>query len=189
MSKPPVEDALRSIAPQLKQMASNYARTGHLDADDLMQEARIRIWHTYATYDAKHPFRSWALTVAYNCMTDVYRKSLRHACLRLDAPACISGDDGQPMRYGDTLADTQEDFAARLERAAWVAQLLTYTTPERAALLLRSNAGYTEAEMAAEFGLTEGTVKSRMHRAKADIRHKHAIEAQTDALRGDLRQG
>src|SRR5262245_34076953 len=46
-------------------------------AEDLYQEAFLRLHHGRATYDSRRPFRAWLFGIVHNLLTDSFRKRAR----------------------------------------------------------------------------------------------------------------
>jgi RNA polymerase sigma factor (sigma-70 family) len=138
-------DALvRALTPYVGRICGAIA----LDrGDDAMQETFIAMLRNLRSLREPKAVYGWVRSIAV-------RESVRQA------------------RVGDTTSDgfdhpaPEVDLAGALDVRAVLAEL----TPEhRAVLVLRDMDGLAEADVAALLAVPEGTVKSRLHRARAEF--------------------
>ena len=118
-------------------------------ADDVVQETLLRAWRTPRIL-AQEPTttRAWMFTVARHIVIDEVR-SARH---RREYPVAEL-----PERAGDDETD-------RLFDALLIADALAgLDTAHREVIVAAYYRGRSTAQVAAELGIPEGTVKSRMH--------------------------
>ncbi len=121
------------------------------EAEDLAQSTLLRALDRLDTYAGKAPLRSWLLGVAYREFTGWRRRRLWLPLLG-DRPA-----PGDP--YGDLAeAEALLDAIGRLPDGL------------RAAFLLHHVEEVPVSEIAATLAIPEGTVKSRLHAARARLR-------------------
>ncbi len=122
------------------------------DIDDAVQEVHLRVLRS-ARNGA--PLAPWATRVAINLAMDHHRRQHR------------------ARRLGDQLAPTSRATASDhdvAERLAVTAALVELAPEKRAVVRLHVLADLTIAETARRLGVPEGTVKSRLHRAMAELR-------------------
>lgn len=125
-------------------------------AEDLLQTSLMRTylaWSRASTFEAGPT--AYARRVMTNARIDSWRKHRREA---LTAPSEVP-DAAQP-----STAD------AHAERDLLVRALRTLTPRQRRIVVLRHLVGLSEAEVAADLGVSLGTVKSTASRALADLR-------------------
>lgn len=136
------------------------------EADELVQEACYRALKARKRHDAAKSVQSWLLTILRNAFIDSRKRMERRAGLSLN---CQSGEALQEI-----LPGADEDMLRRLERAETAAQVRRAMARLRAAdrkvLTLCDARGMTYREAARTLGLPEGTVRSRIHRARLKLR-------------------
>lgn len=136
------------------------------EADELVQEACYRALRARKRHDPEKSVQSWLFTILHNAFTDSRRRMERRAGLSLD---CRGNQD-----IHETLTGTDEDLLGRLERAETAAQvrraLARLRATDRKVLTLCDARGLTYREAARTLGLAEGTVRSRIHRARLKLR-------------------
>jgi RNA polymerase sigma-70 factor (ECF subfamily) len=148
-----------------------YAMTGDLaEAQDVVQEAYARAWQRWSTVAAYDDPVAWVRTVAWRLAVSRSRKARNRvgAALRLQA---ISPPAPEPS------ADT----------AVVVAALRRLPDAQRRALALHYLCDLSVEAVAAETGVSVGTVKSRLSRGRtalaavlADTTHPHRSRSLTE---------
>lgn len=128
------------------------------DAEDLVQETLTRAYPRLAELERLDRPRSWLARVMYRLFIDSTRRHERRKVVSLESVA------------GEELASDQpgpEESADRARNAERVAQVWRRIDREKRALLaLHDIEGYTLAEITEMTGVKEGTLKSRLHRAR-----------------------
>ncbi len=136
------------------------------DAADVVQEAFLNAYQSLHNFKGDSEFYTWLYRIAFNSAISLKRK--QRAMLRLDSG---SEDDG--------LLEPQEDFedaypGADLERSEEEARLLAALnrlSPEhRAVMVLKDLEGRKYEEIAVILDVPIGTIRSRLHRARLELR-------------------
>jgi RNA polymerase sigma-70 factor (ECF subfamily) len=138
-------------------------------ASDLMQDVWFAVARAAVRYQPTARFTTWLYTLAHHRMVDSTRTRRDHQSL--DAPAA-DGDGASlverlpadPRREPAAEAEANED-GARVLRA--VEQL---PAEQRAAFLLKADAGLSVEEIAAITGTSFETAKSRLRYARTKLR-------------------
>ncbi|WIM87594.1 sigma-70 family RNA polymerase sigma factor [Candidatus Mycobacterium wuenschmannii] len=128
-------------------------------AEDVVQETLLRAWqHPEVIANPERPPKAWLFTVARNIVIDEVRSArMRTAGGALDDP-------GVPEPAAPDEVDAAVD---RLLLADAMAQM---STDHRAVVERSYYRGWTTAQIAADLGIAEGTVKSRLHYAVRALR-------------------
>lgn len=133
------------------------------DAEDLVQETLLCAWRSIHTFDGRHP-RAWLLTIMRNENVKAHRR--RRPSLLGDAESPI--DD---HRRGHATEASAEEIVVDRAFDDMVEAALSMLSPKlRQTVLLVDVDRLTYAEAAAVLGIPEGTVMSRLHRARTFIR-------------------
>lgn len=146
--------ALDALVRELEPYVGRICAGVCLDAaDDAAQEALIAIVRHLPSLRSPHALRAWARRIAV-------REALRLARHGKTVPI-----DPSELDVSASVPDgaTETDVRAVLERLP---------PHQRAVLVLRHLEQLTEAEMADALGVEHGTVKSRLHRARAAFRER-----------------
>ena len=134
------------------------------DASDCGQEAMIRIWRNLGNYRGDCAFESWVYRIAANVCLDLLRKRKRERQTSLE-PMREQGFDPPDPGPG-----TEEQVAAGDERERLRQMIAELPEEQRDALVLTQLEGKSYEETAAMLDVSEGTVKSRVNRAKARLK-------------------
>ena len=141
------------------------------DAADLAQEAFLSAWRGLERFQGEAAFSTWLYRLASNACIDFLRKEKRKRA----AGGVLSLDDteeGATLDLPDYDADPHQQLEQSEVRRA-IADGLAGLSPEhRNVLTLREISGLSYAEIADLLGLEEGTVKSRISRARLALRKK-----------------
>ncbi len=128
------------------------------DAEDVAQDAFIRAYENLRRYDLTRKFSTWIFTIAANICKNKLRRERFFAPLK--DVSRLAGAGGDPA--------TQ---VAREQRQMLVQQALAALDEKyRAPLVLYYYADLEYQEIAQALGLPEGTVKTRIHRAKLALK-------------------
>ncbi len=136
-------------------------------AEDAVQEAFLRAYRAIAQFDPKRPFAPWFMRIVVNQALKSAQRGRRTIALDDEAASSDLNLDGL---LGAAPPDPHTE-AERAELRQAVRAALQALPPERrAAVVLRYYLGYSEAEMAHDLGSAPGTIKSRLSRARAQLR-------------------
>jgi RNA polymerase sigma-70 factor (ECF subfamily) len=141
---------------------------GSDDADDVTQEAFLRAFHRLDRFRGDAPFGSWLLRIAHNAALDTLARRQRDP-----RPIEECDGDGQPdgVRVHASTADrTPADALEASERRSRLELKLDRLRPaHRAVLVLRDLEGLAYEEIADVTETPLGSVKARLHRARAEL--------------------
>jgi RNA polymerase sigma-70 factor (ECF subfamily) len=140
------------------------------DAEDLAQDVFIKVFGMLDRYDERYAFRSWLFKIASNQCIDFIRKN-RVKLLSLDEPLAYKGEEieRQFPADGPTPAERLEE-----KELGVVLREVTDELPPhyRSMIVLRHQEHLSYEEIAQLMELPLGTVKARIHRARAMMKEK-----------------
>ena len=160
-------DAFGQLMEPLEQLVWRvcWHYTGNREAaEDCGQEAMIRIWRNLANYRGECALESWVYRIAANCCMDWLRKKKRDKSVSME-PMQEQGFDP-----ADTSPGTEEQVVAKDERQRLREAIAQLPDDQREALILTQLEKIPYEEVAQSLGISEGTVKSRVNRAKARLK-------------------
>jgi len=139
---------------------------------ELTQETFIRVYTSASRYQANYSFSTYIYRIATNLAISELRRRKRRKTVSLFSP--FTNDDGEAVEIdpADTTA-LQDEALIENERRRAVARAIT-SLPEkyRAAIVLRDVEGLSYDRIAEVLKLSEGTVKSRINRARNLLKEK-----------------
>jgi len=153
--------------------AAVYRMTGNSeDAKDLAQETFVRAWSNLRSFQGGAALGTWLYSIALNQVRSEMRKrsaQKRGAPVSLDAPR---GDDGTGIDPADKRPGA-EDALATKEHVRLLRQAVAALDPEfREVVVLREFQDLSYEEIARATGVPVGTVRSRLFRAREELRRK-----------------
>jgi RNA polymerase sigma-70 factor (ECF subfamily) len=144
------------------------------DAAELTQETFVKIIENIATFEGRSSFYTWAFRIAVNLTLNHCQRAKRLGYTSLDA------DDNEHSRQAKTqlrefLSDNSSPDPAVVTQSKElygivVRALMKLDDAQRAVLVLRDIEDMNYARIAKVLNLKLGTVKSRLSRARSNLR-------------------
>ena len=157
---PSWDDLVRQHSSRVYRLAYRLTGNQH-DAEDLTQEVFVRVFRSLASY-TPGTFEGWLHRITTNLFLDMARRRQR---IRFEG----LGDQAVGLLRDDEPTPAQAFDARHLDTD--VQQALEALAPEyRAAVVLCDIEGLSYEEIAATLGVKLGTVRSRIHRGRAQLR-------------------
>ena len=157
---PSWDEVVREHSGRVYRLA--YRLTGNVhDAEDLTQDVFVRVFRSLSSY-TPGTFEGWLHRITTNLFLDGVRRKqrIRFDALADDAAERVSGREPPPDRAVDERM-LDGDIQAALDELP----------PDfRAAVVLCDIEGLSYEEIAATLGIKLGTVRSRIHRGRAQLR-------------------
>ena len=156
---PTWEQVVRDHSARVYRLA--YRLSGNKqDAEDLTQETFVRVFRSLADF-SPGTFEGWLHRITTNLFLDMVRRRqrIRFDALPEDTERLPGAAPSPEQVYADTHLDPQVQAA------------LDALSPEfRVAVVLCDIEGLTYEEIAATLGIKLGTVRSRIHRGRVQLR-------------------
>lgn len=135
------------------------------DAADVVQEAFLSAYQALHTFKGDAEFFTWLYRITFNAAISLKRK--KRPVISLDANAQDSGfepdDQSEYVKPGAALERTEDE--RRLNAA--IAKL---SAEHREVLLMKDIDGLKYEDIAEVLGVPIGTIRSRLHRARLELR-------------------
>jgi len=144
------------------------------DAAELTQETFVKVIENIDEFEGRSGFYTWAFRIAINLTLNYCKRSVKLGIRSLDA-----GDDEHNRQARSVLKEFLSDDSS--PDPAVVAQnrelceiaiksLMGLDDPQRAVVVLRDIEGMNYAQIAKVLDVELGTVKSRLSRARSNLR-------------------
>ena len=157
---PSWEEIVRTHSARVYRLAYRLTGNQH-DAEDLTQEVFVRVFRSLSSY-TPGTFEGWLHRITTNLFLDGARRKQR---IRFEGLA----DDMAQRLPGTELSPAQAWDERHLDSD--VQDALRALPPDyRAAVVLCDIEGFSYEEIAATLGVKLGTVRSRIHRGRAQLR-------------------
>jgi len=157
---PSWEEIVRTHSVRVYRLAYRLTGNPH-DAEDLTQEVFVRVFRSLSSY-TPGTFEGWLHRITTNLFLDGARRKqrIRFEGLPNEVTHPLAGKEPSPA---DAFDDTHLDGDIH-------AALLALPPEYRAAVVLCDIEGFSYEEIAATLGVKIGTVRSRIHRGRAQLR-------------------
>jgi RNA polymerase sigma-70 factor (ECF subfamily) len=162
------ERLLRPHVPALYRSA--YRWTGAVDrAEDLVQQLLVRLFPRLVELRALEQVRPWALRVMYRIFVDELRRT-RASPVQFGADATDDGAGAEDEAWLDPGPEPAELVEQQLTQERLLRAWEQLGEEHRAVLSMHDIEDYTLPELAQIMDIPLGTLKSRLHRARARLR-------------------
>ncbi len=142
-------------------------KTGDPDrAQDLVQEAFIRVTRHLHRFDTSKKFSTWVYTIASNLAKNELRNRSRNPLVLFTTMQGSNEDEDRPMEFEDTTSRPDDMFRHRHLRALVEDTVSKLPEHHRQVFVLRELEGKSYEEIAEITACNLGTVKSRLNRAR-----------------------
>lgn len=138
------------------------------DAADVVQDVFVNAYTSLRAFKGDSELFTWLYRIAFN--TAISAKRRRRGVVRIDGHG--GGDDGGGLDPEDRATDTAPEAGMeRAEDERVLAEAMAKLSPEhRTVLVLKDIDGLKYEEIAEVMGVPIGTVRSRLHRARLELK-------------------
>ncbi len=141
-------------------------------AEDLAQESFIRAFNAIGSYNPSFKFSNWIFKIANNHTIDFLRKRrLDTVSIHGSPHAGTAQEEARTSLVLESDDESPDEYVENQELGAEIEQAIGRLRPEyRTVILLRHVEGYSYEEIADTLELPLGTVKTYIHRARAELK-------------------
>lgn len=160
------ERLLRDTSRQAYSFA--YRLTGNAaEAEDLVQDTFIRAYRFFDKYDQSLAFSAWLYRIMANAHIDHLRKKKRIKTTSLDQP---NAEGSSTWDFAGTDLESETEILATTLEEPIQDALNEMNSEFRTAVLLADVEGLAYEEIAEVMNTSVGTVRSRIHRGRKQLR-------------------
>jgi RNA polymerase sigma-70 factor, ECF subfamily len=135
-------------------------------AEDLVQEAFIRVYRHIHRFDTTKKFSTWIYTIASNLAKNELRNRSRSPLVLYQSLRPRGEEDQRPLQFEDSSSRPDDMFTNRYLRELVDATVATLAPHHREVFVMRELEGRSYEEIAGLTRCNLGTVKSRLNRAR-----------------------
>jgi len=157
------ETVVNSYAKRIYNLSYRYTCRRD-EAEDLTQDIFIRVYQNLKSFRSESgSFQSWVLKIGRNLIIDHYRRTRRFQ-------QSAGTEEMEAMNLTNDRIPSPQRGVEQSEAARFLRDGLQALSPElKEALILRDLEGMAYEEIAVLLGIPEGTVKSRINRARLEL--------------------
>ena len=132
------------------------------DAEDVVQETFLGAFRRLGAFEGRSAVKTWLTRILLNHASKLRRSRRVRKAESIESPAA-SADESLHTGSSATAVDSRVD----------VTKMLDALSPDhREVIVLRELEGLSYEEMAAALGVPRGTVESRLHRARQELKQR-----------------
>ncbi len=165
---PAMMEPFEELVPRFRRelLAHCYRMTGSLsDAEDALQNAMVRAWRAFASFEGRSSVRTWLYKITTNACLDLLGSRRIRTMPELVEPGT---DDAVDPAWLEPYPQPDAALASReAVRLAFVLALQVLPPRQRATLILRDVVGLSAEETATTLDTTVAAVNSALQRARA----------------------
>lgn len=139
------------------------------DAEDAVQEAFLKVFDKIHTFKQESKFSTWFYTVLSNICRDMLRKKSKKP-MTVSINQTNREDDDFELQLEDTSYEPHENFIKKDALNILDKALTQLSDEHREVIVLRDIEGFDYEKIAEILGISLGTVKSRISRARISLR-------------------
>lgn len=136
------------------------------DAADLTQEVFLRAWRSLGSFRGASGFGTWLFRITMNLCVDFARR--RQAQSQIQS---IEGEEEIVLKQSEPVFEPEQALEHQELRRELTTALDSVSEEHRKIVLLRDVSGLSYSEIAETLEISEGTVKSRLSRARLALRN------------------
>jgi len=164
------QDLTNRYAAKVYRLARHITKNDQ-DAEDVLQDAFLKAYSRLGQFQGESKFYTWLVRIAVNESLMRIRRRDRRPTVSLDQE--IEGDDGAFTREMPSEAPTPEETFSREELRQILEEAIDSLAENyRTVFVLRDIDGLSTEESAKALNLTSSAVKSRLLRARTQLREK-----------------
>ena len=139
------------------------------DAEDVTQETYLRLWRVASELKLEGSLKLYILKAARNLSLDLIRKNSRMDEIDI---VILDADGEFEIDIADDSPDSRPDasYLRKVEKEAVRQSIEELPSAAREMIVLRDIEGLSYAEIGAMLGIAEGTLKSKLFRARERLR-------------------
>jgi len=171
-----VQSGLRGDPEALERLFARYARPLYQtalrllgnpeDAEDALQEGMLSAVRNLKRFEGRSKFSTWLTRIVINAALMQLRKQRARPTVSLEQEDAEQRELTLGSRIPDARPGPEETYAHKERFEILESSLESLPPALQSAVWLRDVEGLSTAEAARALGLSEGTVKSQLHRAR-----------------------
>ena len=158
------------------------------DVAEVICEVNLRLAKCMDRYDESLSTGAWFSRIAHNCAFDHVKREREWCKMHCSMEVVTSDDDLYELEFSDVECAEDSRADIRLissERVATINKALLSLGEDDAILLGYKIDGYTDKEITARLGVSDGACRTKISRARARLRQNKEIRALCSEIFGD----
>jgi RNA polymerase sigma-70 factor, ECF subfamily len=143
------------------------------EASDVVQDIFLKVFRNIARFRGDSALRTWIFRIAFSEILNRLRwwkRRYRHSTVSIDENRTHNGEKTYAIQIEDGSPTPHELLESKEQDAAIQRALGRLSGDHRSIMVLRDIEGFSYIEIAEVLGISVGTVKSRLARARTDMK-------------------
>ena len=141
------------------------------EAEDVLQETFLSAYKALPSFEGRSSLSTWLYRIASNASLMRLRRK-QPDTISVDEPLTLDAGNSLPRQLVDWSNLPEEELLSSESRQAMDEAVSELPEPLRIVFILRDLQGLSTAETGEVLGLSEGAVKTRLHRARLRLRER-----------------
>jgi RNA polymerase sigma-70 factor, ECF subfamily len=176
-----LQDAISRQLPLFHRRAYRYLGNTH-DAEDAVQDALLSAYKHLDQFKGSAKMTTWLTSIVTNSALTKLRKRRRHPHSSLDEPLAHDPKSCESDRLVDVRLSPEDECAMTESHRHLMQALDKLSSTSRTIIQMRVFDGLTTSETALILGLPESTIKSRVLRARLQLKRHATLDLKRTVL-------
>ena len=186
-SKSAFDELVKHYERRVFRLAQNITRN-HEDAEDAVQNAFVKAFQQLADFRGESRFYTWLVRITFNEAVMNIRRRSRHNQVSIDKPK-ETDESCDPLEIEDGGPNPEQHYTQHELRQILATAIKELKPAYRAVFQLRDVDGLSTEETAQALALTSSAVKTRLKRARLELRNSLDKYFQPTSARWNQRGG
>ena len=186
-SKSAFDELVKHYERRVFRLAQNITRN-HQDAEDAVQNAFVKAFQQLADFRGESRFYTWLVRITFNEAVMNIRRRSRHNQVSIDEPK-ETDESCDPLEIEDGGPNPEQHYTQHELRQILATAIKELKPAYRAVFQLRDVDGLSTEETAQALALTSSAVKTRLKRARLELRNSLDKYFQPTSARWNQRGG
>lgn len=161
------EQLIKKFGPRLYRTAFSVLRNKE-DAEDALQQTWLNAFTHFKSFEGRSSFSTWLTRIAINSALMIHRKNRQAQNVSMEEMDEGTSFSSQPT-FADRSPNPEESYADTEQKLILHRAISSLSPPLRNAIEFGPLQERSNDEMARRLGLSTGTVKARLFRARAAL--------------------
>ncbi len=144
------------------------------EAEDVLQETFLSAYKALPDFEGRSSLGTWVYRIASNASLMRLRKKQPNS-ISVDEPLLLEAGDSLPRQLADWSHIPENELLSNESRQVMDEAVSELPESLRIVFILRDIEGLSTAEAGEVLGLSEGAIKTRLHRARLWLREKLSV--------------
>lgn len=159
-----IERLINSYGNDVLRVAYLYLKDKHL-AEDVFQEVFIKVYKHYANFKGKSSEKTWILTITMNTCKDILRSAWIKRFIKFET------DEMNTFEINQNYCSLDDKIINKIQYEELLKEVMNLPRKYKELIILYYYEDFSTAEISQILKMPEGTVRSRLFRAREKLKY------------------